>query len=86
MKLSQHKLTHPSKPITRIDQIDGKAPERSINNMRYPDKKDALLEGLKAANRSLLRQKDELLFAYRTLETGYQRYWEFFNYAPDGYW
>ena len=27
----------------------------------------------------------ELNFAYQTLEIGYQRFWEFFNFAPDGY-
>jgi PAS domain S-box-containing protein len=36
-------------------------------------------------NRSLIRQNRELFFAYQTLEIGYQRYWEFFNFAPDGY-
>jgi len=34
---------------------------------------------------NLLTQKRELLFAYQTLEIGYRQYWEFFNFAPDGY-
>ena len=42
-------------------------------------------EELKNIETTLCRQKNELLFAYQTLEVGYQRYWEFFNFAPDGY-
>jgi PAS domain S-box-containing protein len=44
-----------------------------------------LVKEFHLADKSLLRQKDELLFAYQTLEVGYQRYWELFQYAPDGY-
>jgi PAS domain S-box-containing protein len=42
-------------------------------------------EELKTEDKILRRQKDEMFFAYQTLEIGYQRYWEFFNFAPDGY-
>ncbi len=40
---------------------------------------------IKVPKKELFNQKEELIFAYQTLEIGYQRYWEFFNYAPDGY-
>jgi PAS domain S-box-containing protein len=45
----------------------------------------SIAEELRTADITLRHQKEELLFAYQTLETGYQRYWEFFNFAPDGY-
>jgi PAS domain S-box-containing protein len=50
-----------------------------------PEKALGLAEELQTEERALCYQRDELLFAYQTLEIGYQRYWEFFNFAPDGY-
>jgi PAS domain S-box-containing protein len=44
-----------------------------------------LAEEIRTAEKQIVRQKEELLFAYQTLEVAYQRYWELFNYAPDGY-
>ncbi len=42
-------------------------------------------EELKATDKAFNHQNEELLFAYQTLVVGYQRYWELFNFAPDGY-
>ncbi len=50
-----------------------------------PEKILQFFEELKTEDKILRHQKDELSFAYQTLEIGYQRYWEFFNFAPDGY-
>ncbi|MDD5701205.1 MAG: PAS domain S-box protein [Dehalococcoidales bacterium] len=44
-----------------------------------------IVEELKSSDVALKRRVSELLFAYQTLEIGYQHYWEFFNFAPDGY-
>ncbi len=68
--------THPfdGNPIKTVHELE-LTPARVIQ----------LFEELKNEDRTLRHQKDELFFAYQTLEIGYQRYWEFFNFAPDGY-
>jgi len=45
----------------------------------------ALASSILHEEKELKQQREELIFAYQTLEIGYQRYWEFFNFAPDGY-
>jgi two-component system, NarL family, sensor histidine kinase DegS len=62
------------------------SPRKTSNNSDLtPEKATHLFEELLTEDKFLRHSKDELLFAYQTLEVGYQRYWEFFNFAPDGY-
>jgi PAS domain S-box-containing protein len=42
-------------------------------------------ETLEQKIEKVIKEKEEITFAYKTLEIGFKRYWEFFNYAPDGY-
>ncbi len=66
-------------------QYDGKLQNQPAKDQPTPETCIRLAEELKTANVALHRQREELLFAYQTLEIGYQRYWEFFNFAPEGY-
>lgn len=50
-----------------------------------PEKIVQIVEELRTGEKTLRRQKDEMLFAYQILEVAFQRYWEYFNFAPDGY-
>lgn len=68
----------------RTQQIDG--PQKSTIKLELtPEKTIQLFEELLNENKQLHHSENELYFAYQTMEIGYQRYWEFFNFAPDGY-
>ena len=69
----------------KTGQSNGQLLKPAARSQPNPEFLIQLAEELKNANAALHRQKDELTFAYNTLEIGYQRYWEFFNFAPDGY-
>ncbi len=69
----------------KTQQYDGYLTGNSTDRLPKSEKLIKLAEEISKNTLSLTRQREELLFAYQTLEVAYQRYWEFFNYAPDGY-
>lgn len=66
-------------------QYDGNLQKPTFKLNFTPEKVVQVFKELITEDKTLRRQNDELLFAYQTLEVGYQRYWELFNFAPDGY-
>ena len=69
----------------KTQQFDGYLVKEPSNSQPPSEQIIKTVKGLRTGDKALLRQKDELLFAYQTMEIAYQRYWEFFNFAPDGY-
>jgi PAS domain S-box-containing protein len=69
----------------KSQQYDGQLVKNPLKIQLAAEELIKLAENLHTSKTIISRQRDELLFAYQTLEVGYQRYWEYFNFAPDGY-
>jgi PAS domain S-box-containing protein len=70
-------------PESKFDDVPGSG--QLIATQPTLKKLVALASSILHEEKELKQQRDELIFAYQTLEIGYQRYWEFFHFAPDGY-
>jgi PAS domain S-box-containing protein len=68
----------------KILQHGNTANTEKIKTSEYENLIDTAMQ-MKEVYLKRQRKEKDLLFAYRTLEVGYQRYWDFYNFAPDGY-